>query len=114
ELWDDVPLHLVAARLRPRAAPADDDEGWDEAIARARMQAASPKAPSPPPLPPAAQTTRKAPSPPPRSAARDASRKAPSPPPFPQARGAKPRAPRANPDLVGWGGLKKPTAAKQR
>jgi len=44
----NVPLHLVTARLRATAAPADDDEDWDAVIARAKMQAASPKAPSPP------------------------------------------------------------------
>jgi hypothetical protein len=34
----DVPLHLVAARLRPAQAAATDD--WDAAIARAKMKAA--------------------------------------------------------------------------
>ena len=47
----DVPLHLVAARMRPPAAPEDDDEDWDAVIARAKMQAGSPRAPSPPPPP---------------------------------------------------------------
>jgi hypothetical protein len=42
----NVPLYLVAARLRPAAAPADDDEDWDAAIARAKMQTALPKAPN--------------------------------------------------------------------
>jgi len=46
-----VPLHLAAARLRPPAAPADDDEDWDAVIARAKLQAASPRAPSPLPPP---------------------------------------------------------------
>jgi hypothetical protein len=41
----DVPLHLVAARLRPAAAAVDDDEDWDAVIARAKMQAALPRAP---------------------------------------------------------------------
>ena len=45
----NVPLHLVAARLRPAAGPVDDDEDWDAVIARAKMQTALPRAPSPPP-----------------------------------------------------------------
>jgi hypothetical protein len=61
----EVPLHVAAARLRPAAGPADDDEDWDTVIARAKMQAASPKTPSPrtPPLP--RHAPFKAPSPPP-------------------------------------------------
>ena len=75
EAWDDVPLHLVAARLRPRAAPADADDGWDAVIARSKAQAAPPKAPSPPP----------------------------PPPPRAMLSIARPKAPRANPDVVAWG-----------
>ena len=51
ELWPDVPLHLVAAHLRPPVAPADGDEDWDAVIARAKVQAALPKASRPPPAP---------------------------------------------------------------
>jgi len=47
----NVPLHLVAARLRPPpVAPADADEDWDAVIARAKRQAAwAEMAPTPPP-----------------------------------------------------------------
>ena len=43
----NVPLHLMAARLRPAPAPAENDEDWDAVIARAKMQTALPKAPRP-------------------------------------------------------------------
>src|SRR5262245_25673269 len=109
EQWADVPLHLAAARLRPRLADADGDEDWDEVIARAKIQAASPKVPSvPPPFPPP-HPSPKAPSPPPFPAPQP-SPKAPSPPAPPPPRRASPaelRAPRANPDVIVWGGPKK-------
>jgi len=69
----NVPLHLVAARLRSTAAPADDDEDWDAVIARAKMQAALPKAPSPPPHPPRDEWAEMPDTPPP-SPARQAPR----------------------------------------
>ena len=132
EMWGDVPLHLAAARLRPATALAEADKDWDAVIARAKREAASPRAPIPPPLPPAAHGSPKAPSRPP-ARARDASRKAPSPPPLPPARHGspemqetppplpaqastrsmpKPKGPRANLDLVAWGGPKKPAALR--
>src|SRR3954469_11559814 len=49
----NLPLHLVAARLRRAAAPTEHDQDWDAVIARAKMQAALAKAPRrPPPRPP--------------------------------------------------------------
>ena len=103
----NVPLHLVAARLRPAAAPADDDEDWDAVIARAKMQAASPRAPSPP-LPPPRDEWAEMPDTPPPSPARQA----------PMLWMAKPKAPRAGGsektlatlDALVRGGLKKPVA----
>lgn len=141
ESWPDVPLHLAAARLRPPPPPAAADGDWDAVIARARMQAASPKTPSPPPYPAVRDVPAKAPSPPPPPSARQGSRKAPAVPPYPPARRASPetqetpppsrarlatplsmarlkalrfRAPtnaRANVDLVAWGSLKKLAAS---
>jgi hypothetical protein len=103
----NVPLHLVAARLRHTAAPADDDEDWDAVIARAKMQAALPKAPSPPP-PPLRDEWAEMPDTPPPSPARQA----------PRLWMAKPKAPRAGVsektlatlDALVRGGLKKPVA----
>ena len=103
----NVPLHLVAARLRQTAAPADDDEDWDAVIARAKMQAALPRAPSPLPPPPRNEWAEMPNTPPPSLA--------------PQARRlwmAKPKAPRAGVsektlatlDALVRGGLKKPVA----
>ena len=60
-----VPLHVAAARLRPPAVAPSDDEDWGVLIARAKMQAASPKAPFPPPLPPPRHPSLKLPAPPP-------------------------------------------------
>ena len=103
----DVPLHLVAARLRTTAAPADDDEDWDAVIARAKMQAALPKAPSPP-APPPRDEWAAMPNTPPPSPARQA----------PRLWTAKPKAPRAGGsertlatlNALVRGGLKKPVA----
>ena len=103
----NVPLHLMAARLRPTAAPADDDEDWEAVIARAKMQAALPKAPSPHSPPPRDEWAEMPDTPPPSSA--------------PQPRRlwiAKPKAPRAGGsertratlDALVRGGLKKPVA----
>jgi hypothetical protein len=47
--WADVPLHVAAARLRPPAAAAADEEDWDAVIARAKMQAAWAEMPDTPP-----------------------------------------------------------------
>src|SRR5262245_4825119 len=87
------PLHLAAARLRPPAAPADDDEDWDAVIARAKMQAAWPRAASPPP------------SPPPRDAW---SEMAATPPPLPAPRGPTFEKVHAKLDALLLGGMKKP------
>jgi hypothetical protein len=55
----NVPLHLVAARLRPPPAPVDDDEDWDAVIARAKAQAAWAEMPAtPPPSPSPAQAPK--------------------------------------------------------
>ena len=55
----NVPLHLVAARLRPPSAPADDDEDWDAVIARAKAQAAwAEMAATPAPSPARAEAPR--------------------------------------------------------
>jgi hypothetical protein len=101
----NVPLHLVAARLRQTAAPAEDDEDWDAVIARAKIQAALPKAPSPPP-PPLRDEWAEMPDTPPPSPARQA----------PRLWMARPQAPRAGVsektlatlDALVRGGLKKP------
>ena len=103
----NVPLHLVAARLRQTAAPPDDDEDWDAVIARAKIQAALPKAPSPRP-PPLRDEWAEMPDTPPPSPARQA----------PTLWMAKPTAPRAGVsektlatlDALVRGGLKKPVA----
>jgi hypothetical protein len=121
EQWPDVPLHLVAARLRPPAPAAEDDEDWDAVIARAKMQAASPKAPSPRPPQLPRNAPAKAPSPPPPPPRRNAWAEMPdTPPPSPgreaPARSvAKPGAPgamvpeatRATLDALVLGGRKK-------
>ena len=101
EEWADVPpLHLVAARLRPRAAAADDDDqDWDAVIARAKVQAAAPSPPHPPLPRRASIENQVTPPPTPRR-----------PPPPSMARS---KGPRANLDLVAWGGVKK-LAASQR
>ena len=103
----NVPLHLVAARLRPSAAPADDDEDWDAVIARAKMHAALPQAPNPRHHPPRDEWAEMPDTPPP-SPARQA----------PRLWMAKPKAPRvgvsektlATLDALVRGGLKKPVA----
>jgi len=92
EPWPDAPLHLVAARLRPPAPAAEDDEDWDAVIARAKMQAAE-MPDTPPPSP-----GREAPA---RSLAR------PNAP-----RATVPEATRATLDALVLGGQKK--AAAQR
>jgi len=134
EAWADVPLHLAAARLRPRVAAADDDEDWNAMIARAKVQAASSRAPSPPPPPlprqavpetqitpppvPARRIPARAPSPAPPPLPRRATPESQvTPPPVPTRRAPSPlmaklRAPRANPDLVAWGELKKLAASR--
>jgi len=140
EPWPDVPLHLAAARLRPAPPPAAADGDWDAVIARARMQAASPKTPNPTP-PSMPRHAPRAPSPPPAPPAQQGTRRPPAVPPFPPARRAAPEmqetpppsrarqttplsmarlkalrlgAPataRANVDLVAWGSLKKLAAS---
>jgi hypothetical protein len=103
----NVPLHLVAARLRTTAAPADDAEDWDAVIARAKMQAALPKALSPPP-PPSRDEWADMPDTPPPSPARQA----------PTLWMAEPKAPRAGVyektlatlEALVRGGLNKPVA----
>jgi hypothetical protein len=89
EMWADVPLHLAAARLRPAPPSADDDEDWDAVIARAKMQAATAKAPRLPPPSPRAVSPEMQETPPPLAA---------------------PQIPvRARMDAL-WSGLKKPPA----
>jgi hypothetical protein len=103
----NVPLHLVAARLRRAAAPVDDDEDWDAVIARAKMQAALPRAPSPPPPLRRDEWAQIQETPPPLSAR-----------PGRRLWMAEPRAPRAGGfektqatlDALVRGGLKKPVA----
>jgi hypothetical protein len=80
-------------------APADDDEDWDAAIARAKMQALSPMALIPPPIPRQASAT--APYGPLSSLSRQAQvarggpPKAPSPPLPPELQETPPPAPKA-------------------
>jgi hypothetical protein len=125
EMWPDVPLHLVAASLRPRPASSergqngDDDDGedWDAVIAQAKVQAATRKAPMPPPLPRMGQASRKAPSTPPPRPRDIPPEMQETPPPLrapqvPKLAIARPRGPRASPDLVAWGGGKKPFGAR--
>src|SRR5262245_60123123 len=90
----DTPLHLMAARLRPPApAASDDDEDWDAVIARAKMQAALPGAPRLPPPP---------------SPRDEWAAMSPTPPPSPRApRLRTPEATRATLDALG---LKRPPA----
>ena len=97
ESWADVPLHLVAARLRPPPVPAGNDEEWDAVIARAKMQAASPNARRPPP-PPARDEWAEMSATPPPSPAR-------------QARIRTPEATKATLDALVWGGQRKSAAA---
>jgi hypothetical protein len=96
ESWADVPLHLVAARLRPPPVPAGNDEEWDAVIARAKMQAASPNA-------------RRLPPPPARDEWAEMSA---TPPPSPgrQARIRTPAATKATLDALVWGGQRKSAA----
>jgi len=130
EEWADVPLHVAAARLRPTVAPAADAEDWKDVIARAKMQAASPGAPSPRPPSLPRHAPAKAPTPPPPPRPRDPSRDMQDTPPltpvpkprtlatarsralrpgFPTApRPGFPTAARANPDVIVWGGRKTP------
>jgi hypothetical protein len=96
ESWADVPLHLVAARLRPPPVPAGNDEEWDAVIARAKMQAASPNARRPPP--PARDEWAEMSATPPPSPAR-------------QARIRTPEATKATLDALVWGGQRKSAAA---
>jgi hypothetical protein len=110
EQWADVPLHHMAARLRPPAAPADDAEDWDAVIARAKMQAASPKAPSPPPPPPPRNAWAEMPDTPPPSPARQAPARSMAKLKAPRARA--PEATQATLDALVLGGLKKPTALR--
>ena len=101
----DVPLHLVAARLRPAAAPADDDEDWDAVIERAKVQAALPNAPSQSPPSPRDEWAEMPDTPPPSPAWQ-----------APRRWGATPKAPRAvdsektqaTLNALVRGGLKKP------
>jgi hypothetical protein len=109
EQWTDVPLHLVAARLRPPVARVDDDEDWDAVIARAKLQAASPKEPSPRPPPLPHHAPAKAPSPPPPHPQRNEWAEMPdTPPPSPAQQARSCSATLAALDALVSGGLKKP------
>jgi len=83
ERWPEVPLHVAAARLRP-PSPAADDEDWNAVIARAKIQAASAKPPSPLPPPLPRNVPSRAPSPPPPRPRRNEWAEMPAtPPPVP-------------------------------
>jgi hypothetical protein len=100
EPWGDVPLHVMAARLRPPVAPDDDnDEDWDAVIARARMQAAGPRAASPPLPPPSRKEWAEMPETPPPSPTRQG-----------PIRARAPEATRATLDSLVGRGVKKPPA----
>src|SRR5262245_10039364 len=109
----DVPLHVAAAWLRPPAARADDDDdGWGAVIARAKLQAASPKTPAPrtPPLP--RHAPAKAPNPPaPRPPRYGWAEMPDTPPPAPPRQRARaPEATHATLDALVSRGLRRLTA----
>jgi hypothetical protein len=109
EQWDDVPLHLAAARLRPATARVDDDDDWNAVIARAKMEAASPKAPSPHPPRLPHHAPAKAPSPPPPPSQRDEWAEMPAtPPPSPAQQERRRSATLATLNALASGSLKKP------
>jgi hypothetical protein len=80
--WAGAPLHVAAARMRPPAAPADDDDDWEVAIARAKRQMASSIGPSTPPPLPRDEWAEAAPTPPPLPSRAGWGEMAPTPPPL--------------------------------
>jgi hypothetical protein len=102
-----VPLHLVAARLRPTTVPAHDEEDWDAVIAHAKMQAALPETPSLPPPPPRDEWADMPDTPPPLQA-RQALRLWIAKPKAPRAAGSEKT--QATLDALVRGGLRKPVA----
>lgn len=101
EGWAGAPLHVAAARMRRNAAPADDDEEWEVAITRAKMQIASSIGPRTPPPLPRDEWAEMAPTPPPLPAPDEWAAMAPTPPPLP-----------ARPAPTLW--MAKPTAFRAR
>jgi len=102
--WGALPRHPVTVRSWPPPAPADEDEAWDALIARAKMQAPSPRAPQPSqpafarPIPPELQVT-----PPPELQV--------TPPPVRVGAAPRPQTAqdvRAKLDVVAWGNVKRP------
>jgi hypothetical protein len=100
-------------------APVDDDEDWDAVIARAKMQAASPRAPRAlPPFParfaspqtPPPSLTRQA-----LAARRPAEEDLVTPPPLDRAPRSESReeAKAKLAALVAWGSMKRPSAPQQ-